>query len=241
MPDTRQWFPFYVADFWDEPFVRGLSHTQIGVYLRLLCDQWREGSIPSDPVAIASQAHADLTVVTSLLTKFPEQEDGTRINRRLDRERRRAFRIIAKRKEYGRLGGLAKAKQMASKSSTKSLDHTVHNSTVQKQRTTPFPLSGEKIDLGPYLDVWKTHFGAHPLNVGLLGKCLKPLLSNGGADKTIGRWQRFVLGIAKTPQYFGTEAKQFRRFAATPASFDDPEWYLSDREKAETDRLLGGL
>ncbi len=42
------WFPFYVNDFWADEAVMCMNNRQVGIYLRLLSLQWREGSIPDD-------------------------------------------------------------------------------------------------------------------------------------------------------------------------------------------------
>ncbi len=49
----RPWFPFYVDDFETDEKVRLMSNEEIGIYVRLLCCQWREGSIPADPGKLA--------------------------------------------------------------------------------------------------------------------------------------------------------------------------------------------
>lgn len=48
------WFPFYVNDFWADEAVMCMSNRQIGIYLRLLSLQWREGSIPDDVEKLAA-------------------------------------------------------------------------------------------------------------------------------------------------------------------------------------------
>ena len=82
---------------------------------------------------------------------------------------------------------------------------------------------------------------ANLLVTGLLGKLLKPVEQQSGPEVTQKRFRHFVAGVATKPQYFGTEAKQLHRFAATPAVYDDPDWNMSDREREEFARLTEGL
>jgi hypothetical protein len=96
-------------------------------------------------------------------------------------------------------------------------------------------------DLAPFLDAWKEKMGAYPTNPGLLGRLLKPLAGNGNTAPTLARWKNFVVGVAKTPQYFGTEAKQFHKFAATPSMYDEADWWMSPQDRREVDRLTEGL
>lgn len=44
----KPWFPFFVDDFWQDESVQAMTLEEVGLYLRLLCFQWREGSIPGD-------------------------------------------------------------------------------------------------------------------------------------------------------------------------------------------------
>jgi uncharacterized phage protein (TIGR02220 family) len=46
------YFPFYPADYLSDERVIGLSIVGEGCYIRMLCFQWREGSIPADRSAI---------------------------------------------------------------------------------------------------------------------------------------------------------------------------------------------
>ncbi len=100
---------------------------------------------------------------------------------------------------------------------------------------------GGEFQLAPYLDIWREAFDAYPTHPGLLGKLLKPVEPLKGPEVTRRRWRHFVAGIKARPGFLGTEAKQFKNFAATPAAYDDPHWYLSDRERAELARVTEGL
>lgn len=95
--------------------------------------------------------------------------------------------------------------------------------------------------LTPFLEAWKAQMGAYPTKPALLGRVLKPLAANGDTPRHLTRWGNFVIGIAKNPQYFGTEARQFQKFAAAPAMYDDPDWWMSPQERREVEKLTEGL
>lgn len=102
--------------------------------------------------------------------------------------------------------------------------------------------SGQKGDwnLGPFLDAWKKHMGALPTQIGRLGGLLKPLAS-ADFSGTLGRWERFVAGVARNPQFYGGEAKAFQKFAGAPALFDDPDWWMTPQERRDIEKLTEGL
>lgn len=90
MSATLKWFPFYVDDWETDEKVRRLSFEERGVYLALLCWQWREGSLPSRPRVVAVTLRARPSVVTKLFRLFfvVEQVDDDRaVNRRLEQVR----------------------------------------------------------------------------------------------------------------------------------------------------------
>lgn len=59
MKKRLDWFPFYVDDFLlDERVVR-YGNEALGAYLRLLCFQWREGTLPDDRDSLRALARVD--------------------------------------------------------------------------------------------------------------------------------------------------------------------------------------
>ena len=59
MAQKLQWFPFYADDFWNDEAVLAMGFAEVGLYLKLLSHQWREGSIPEDEEKIARITHCD--------------------------------------------------------------------------------------------------------------------------------------------------------------------------------------
>jgi uncharacterized protein YdaU (DUF1376 family) len=93
--DPRPWFPFYVADFLLDEVVALAEPEVLGIYIRLLCHQWREGSIPSNHEHLARITRCRRSVLERSwpqLSKKFEPDDGERLfNRRLDDERKKAI------------------------------------------------------------------------------------------------------------------------------------------------------
>lgn len=52
MADKLSWFPFYVDEWETDENIRMMDFAEQGALLRLLCWQWREGSIPADEARI---------------------------------------------------------------------------------------------------------------------------------------------------------------------------------------------
>lgn len=46
-------FQFYPKDYQSDEAVRLMNHEERGIYLDLLCAEWLEGSIPSNPALLA--------------------------------------------------------------------------------------------------------------------------------------------------------------------------------------------
>jgi uncharacterized protein YdaU (DUF1376 family) len=94
-------FQFYANDFmgatitWDA--------IACGMYIRLLCTQWVNGSIPDDQRRIARAAGVDLADLQRewhlIEPKFPLAKDGTRKNARLEVVRSRQEEVSKSRKD----------------------------------------------------------------------------------------------------------------------------------------------
>jgi len=75
------WFPFYVNDFEFDEAVRLMSNEEIGILVRLMCWQWREGSIPHDPRLVSrSIVKAPVAAVRKVLQRC-FRDDGTHTGR----------------------------------------------------------------------------------------------------------------------------------------------------------------
>jgi uncharacterized protein YdaU (DUF1376 family) len=100
------WFKFYVEAFLLD--TRTMTAEQVGAYVRLLCEQWREGSIPRSTRELAALAGIDtvrfrVEVWKRLRLLFEPDRGGGLVNRRLEevrsaQDRRRVARSKAGKK-----------------------------------------------------------------------------------------------------------------------------------------------
>ena len=92
-------------DFFPDDFIAGTYHLPaeaVGIYVRLLCYQWNNGSIPSDQNELARIAGVDAdamrTHMRTVMLKFVQAECGGLQNERLEREREHKLSVIEKSK-----------------------------------------------------------------------------------------------------------------------------------------------
>ena len=92
-------------DFFPDDFIAGTYHLPaeaVGVYVRLLCYQWNNGSIPSDENELARVAGVDAdamrTHMRTVMLKFMPDGYGGLKNARLEREREHKLSVIEKSK-----------------------------------------------------------------------------------------------------------------------------------------------
>jgi uncharacterized protein YdaU (DUF1376 family) len=80
MAAALAWFPFYVDAFENDEAVRLMTHEEVGIFLRLMCWQWREGSIPNDPRRLAKILRAPTAAVRTVTTRC-FRDDGSHVGR----------------------------------------------------------------------------------------------------------------------------------------------------------------
>lgn len=90
-------------DFFPDDFIAGTYHLPaeaVGIYVRLLCYQWNNGSIPSDVNELARVAGVDAdamrTHMRTVMLKFMPDECGGLKNARLELERDHKLSVIEK-------------------------------------------------------------------------------------------------------------------------------------------------
>lgn len=85
-----------------------MSGAEVGTYVRLLCRQWVEGSIPSDPRKLARLASEDYEVFLKIWETvsecFEPGDDGRLRNPRLEAQRRELNSFKAGQSERGKIG-----------------------------------------------------------------------------------------------------------------------------------------
>lgn len=99
-------FQFYPSDWLSDAKVQSLTAAQEGIYIRLLCYCWREGSLPSDGSAIAQLCKREVTEldIDHVLKTFFCERDGNYYNKRLDKERQKQISFAKERSKSGKLG-----------------------------------------------------------------------------------------------------------------------------------------
>lgn len=92
-------------DFFVDDFIAGTYHLPaeaVGIYVRLLCFQWNNGSIPGDHEQLSRIAGVDTSVIRTYIRivyeKFEKLEDGSLQNERMERERSHRLAVIEKSK-----------------------------------------------------------------------------------------------------------------------------------------------
>lgn len=92
-------------DFFPDDFIAGTYHLPaeaVGIYVRLLCYQWNNGSIPSDENELARIAGVDAnamrTHMRTVMLKFVQSECDGLQNERLEKERLHKMQVIEKAK-----------------------------------------------------------------------------------------------------------------------------------------------
>jgi hypothetical protein len=132
MSEKLAWFPFYVRDWMTDEKVLAMTFAEQGVYLRLLCLQWLEGSIPASQarlersLRLASSGElggtvevADLRGVVKDCFKPHPTLEGRLANPKLLQIAEAQQLEAGRRAESGRKGGLRSAQARLKPGSTK--------------------------------------------------------------------------------------------------------------------------
>jgi len=108
MAAPLKWFPLEI-DAWDtDERVRRLSYAERGVYITLLCWQWREGSVPADAKVVAKALGASRRLVARVL-ELGFISDGTEDQRLINRKLAQVYADQCARSEKASVAGRASA------------------------------------------------------------------------------------------------------------------------------------
>jgi len=185
--------PFYGFDYETDERTTMLTDTEHGVYFRLLWQQWKEGSVPSDPDRAAKLIRSsDVTATAHIIRQFfVPIGDTTRVhNKKLD-QIRTMKEIEHKAKSLGGKNSARKKKESA-KSVDKILS-TTRTRTRTRTRSKP-RASGEpkRTWLTPYWDVLAEVYGGDPRAlVGPVTKALRALDQEVGPEVLAPRLRRY--------------------------------------------------
>lgn len=114
-------FLFNVEKFFGSVSCQRMSFTEKGVYLVMLFQEWRAGSVPDDAAATADLVAVTEKQVAEVLAAWPvvrrkfivsTVDPGTIVNAALEDTRRKQRRYLRVRAEAGRLGGEARARKL---------------------------------------------------------------------------------------------------------------------------------
>jgi uncharacterized protein YdaU (DUF1376 family) len=115
MADKSPAFQFYPKDFLTDERVVLMSNTEVGIYVRLLCFCWLEGTLPLETQALARMARMPIKQFTRLWensivkTCFKlSDEDGRLHHKRLDEERDKQRTYNKGQSESGKRGAEAR-------------------------------------------------------------------------------------------------------------------------------------
>ncbi len=148
-------FPFYYQDFLTG--TRFFDNAQTGAYLRLLLDQWDLGALQEKhfDLRMNGMSLANRQEVASKFRSFRIKGELYFQNERMENTRKYVSRIGKIRSDSGKLGGEAKARNIASKTGSKdpSKDDskTVANQGIQILNPNPNSNSNSKEEEDPPL------------------------------------------------------------------------------------------
>jgi uncharacterized protein YdaU (DUF1376 family) len=117
VPDRAPAFQFYPKDFLTDEKVVRMSNTEVGIYTRLLCYCWLEGSLPLETDALAHMARMQGKQFTKLWensplrTCFQVGDDGRLHHKRLDVERDKQEHYRRRQSDKGKASAVARSVQ----------------------------------------------------------------------------------------------------------------------------------
>jgi len=97
-------FQFYADEYLAGTIA--MSPAEVGAYIRLLCYQWSNGSIPDDPRKLKRIVGGPVSA--DVLAKFKPAGDGRLANQRLELERRKQTDYREKQRQKGLQSGVAR-------------------------------------------------------------------------------------------------------------------------------------
>ena len=101
-------FQFYASDFLSDENVVLMSNQEVGCYIKLLCFNWKQGSIPNDIDKLSRLCGESKEIMDAIWENikscFKENSSGRLVNPRIERERVKQKRFSENRKKAGKLG-----------------------------------------------------------------------------------------------------------------------------------------
>ena len=108
-------FQFYPSDFLSDENVMLMSNQEVGCYIKLICFNWKQGSIPDDINKIARLCGEDTSVMAELWHSLKRcfisnGTNGRLINPRVEKERLKQKKYRKERSESGKKGAVKRWK-----------------------------------------------------------------------------------------------------------------------------------
>jgi uncharacterized protein YdaU (DUF1376 family) len=147
MASPLPYMQFYVKEWLASSSVTRMPLEAQGAYIRLLCYQWEEGSIPEAKEEVRLMLAASLKQIDAiwghLCRVFPVSGDGERRNPRCERDREDAFAQMERNRENGRRGGRP-AKPKPNPNETETITQTKGGVISGLTQTKPKPNPDER-------------------------------------------------------------------------------------------------
>lgn len=106
---TSQSFPFYSSDFILGTML--MTAEEVGAYIRMLCWQWEQGSVPSSPDKIKRITGVSFAKLSAVVEKFDEDSDGNLKNFRMEEVRTDRENFMEVQRQNGKKGGRPKGER----------------------------------------------------------------------------------------------------------------------------------
>ena len=205
-------FQFYAAKFLLSPKVQAMSATERGIYISLLCQQWIDGSLPTDFAELAPIANVKASQLERMwpkhLAKCFEDRKGCFVNPKLEDVRRQQIAWRNQQAEHGKAGGrptkgskrvaFRKPKATQSSNTTTTTDSSTERESTRKIEecwSLAFVTVGEPSSwllTDDRISEWATTYP----NLDVRAECLKAsawLNANTSRRKTASGMPRFLV------------------------------------------------
>lgn len=147
-------FQFYASDFLTD--TQSWDVTEVGIYIRLLSNQWVNGSLPKDLIRlsrIAGCTHDEIKKAWVILGfKFLDNIDGTIYNNKLETVREAQVKFKEKQASNGSKGG----RPLKDKTQNKPKINPNHNPTNNPSKSSSTSSSNTYINIS-YDDFWNMY------------------------------------------------------------------------------------
>ena len=220
------YYSWYPSDF--KSSTSHFTFDERAIYRELLDWSWLNGPLPEDDRRLASIAGCTLkrwrAASVQVLSKFSANGEGL-VNGRLESIRLKTKEKCAARAEAGRAGGLAKAKQLPSKSVAKGVAKPKHPKSEPK----PDPPNGGVPPVSP-------PFEGEEFKAALAGylehrRTIRKKITQRGLELLFGR-------LARVPESTAVEA--LNRSVENGWTGCDPGWLTDPRSAPAADRKTAG-